>query len=51
MVKTKQKTGFLVYQEINMRAVYASLSVSASPLLSVIVNRIELVRLPFNACA
>ena len=52
IVKTKKRRVFLVgYQEINMRAVYASFSVTASPLLSVIVNRIELVRLPFNACA
>ena len=41
----------LIYQDTNIRAVYASFNVTESPLLSVIVNRILFVRFPFRACA
>ena len=41
----------MAYQLIRIRAVYASFKTTGSLLLSVIVNRIELVRLPSNACA
>ena len=52
--ETKKNEGFdteITMSEIKIRAVYASLSATASPSLSAIVNRIELVRLPFKACA
>ena len=42
---------FVVYQLTRIRAVYASFRTTDSLLLSVIVNRILLVRLPFRACA
>ena len=42
---------FVAYQLANIRAVYASFKTTGALLLSVIVNRIELARLPFSACA